>query len=70
VVAFVDVVGQKAVNDAHGHAAGDAVLRRVGHGIRRLHQSSGLSSRGGAELAPKTVNDALGTLVVCLALMG
>ena len=34
VVAYVDVVGLKAVNDGRGHAAGDALLQRVVHAIR------------------------------------
>ncbi len=29
VAAYVDVVGLKVVNDAHGHAAGDALLARI-----------------------------------------
>jgi diguanylate cyclase (GGDEF)-like protein len=33
VVASVDVVGLKAVNDVHGHAAGDRVLQ---HALRRI----------------------------------
>lgn len=33
-VAYVDVVGLKAVNDAHGHAAGDALLQRAVGAIR------------------------------------
>ena len=33
VVAYVDVVGLKAVNDVHGHAAGDRVLQ---HSVRRI----------------------------------
>ena len=34
VVAYVDVVGLKIVNDARGHTAGDALLQRVAHAIR------------------------------------
>lgn len=34
VVAYVDVVGLKRVNDAHGHAAGDALLVRIVGEIR------------------------------------
>lgn len=34
VLAFVDVDGLKQVNDSHGHAAGDAALRRIGQTLR------------------------------------
>lgn len=34
VVAYVDVIGLKAVNDARGHSAGDALLRRAVTSIR------------------------------------
>jgi diguanylate cyclase (GGDEF)-like protein/PAS domain S-box-containing protein len=34
-VAYVDLVGLKAVNDANGHSAGDALLRRAVWAIRR-----------------------------------
>jgi diguanylate cyclase (GGDEF)-like protein len=34
VVAYVDVVGLKAANDAHGHAAGDALLQRAVRAMR------------------------------------
>jgi diguanylate cyclase (GGDEF)-like protein len=33
-VAYVDVVGLKAVNDGHGHSAGDALLQRAVRAIR------------------------------------
>jgi diguanylate cyclase (GGDEF)-like protein len=35
VAAYIDVVGLKALNDAEGHAAGDALLRDVADGFRR-----------------------------------
>ncbi len=34
IVAYVDVVALKAVNDDRGHAAGDALLQRVVHEVR------------------------------------
>jgi diguanylate cyclase (GGDEF)-like protein len=34
VIAYIDVVGLKAVNDAHGHGAGDALLRHAASAIR------------------------------------
>jgi diguanylate cyclase (GGDEF)-like protein len=45
VIAYVDVVGLKAVNDADGHAAGDALLQRAVRGIRRHLRSYDLIVR-------------------------
>jgi diguanylate cyclase (GGDEF)-like protein len=33
LIAFLDVMNLKAVNDAHGHAAGDELLQAVGHAL-------------------------------------
>jgi diguanylate cyclase (GGDEF)-like protein len=63
VVVYVDVVGLKAVNDAHGHAAGDALLQRAVDGIRGHLRSYDLIVRiGGDEflcvMSGATVEDA------------
>jgi diguanylate cyclase (GGDEF)-like protein len=51
-VAVLDVDRFKAVNDAWGHAAGDAVLRAIADAIRPLVRAEGLCARiGGEELA-------------------
>lgn len=49
VVAYVDVVGLKAVNDANGHAAGDALLRRAVRAIREQLRSYDLIIRLGGD---------------------
>jgi diguanylate cyclase (GGDEF)-like protein len=49
VVAYVDVVGLKDVNDTHGHAAGDAILRRVVSEIRGHLRSYDLMIRLGGD---------------------
>jgi diguanylate cyclase (GGDEF)-like protein len=49
VVAYVDVVGLKAVNDEHGHAAGDALLQRVVREIRNRLRSYDLIIRLGGD---------------------
>ncbi len=49
VVAYVDIVGLKAVNDAHGHFAGDALLQRAVRGIRRRLRSYDLIVRVGGD---------------------
>ena len=51
-LAVLDVDRFKAVNDAWGHAAGDAVLRAIADAIRPLVRAEGLCARiGGEELA-------------------
>jgi len=63
VVAYIDVVGLKAVNDADGHAAGDALLQRAVDGIRGHLRSYDLIVRiGGDEflcvMSGATIEDA------------
>jgi diguanylate cyclase (GGDEF)-like protein len=48
-VAYVDVVGLKTVNDAYGHAAGDALLQRAVRGIRGHLRSYDLIVRVGGD---------------------
>ena len=49
VVAFVDVVGLKAVNDARGHAAGDALLNQVARSIMQHLRSYDVIVRFGGD---------------------
>jgi diguanylate cyclase (GGDEF)-like protein len=49
VVAYVDVVGLKAVNDRKGHTAGDAVLRRTVREVRGHMRSYDLMIRLGGD---------------------
>ncbi|MEO6857107.1 MAG: GGDEF domain-containing protein [Solirubrobacteraceae bacterium] len=63
VIAYVDVVGLKAVNDTHGHAAGDALLQRAVNAIRGHLRSYDLIVRiGGDEflavMSGATIKDA------------
>jgi diguanylate cyclase (GGDEF)-like protein len=52
VVLSLDVDGLKATNDAHGHAAGDALLRMVGHTLGLLVRGWDVMARvGGDEFA-------------------
>ena len=63
VIAYIDVVGLKAVNDTHGHAAGDALLQRAVNAIRGRLRSYDLIVRiGGDEflsvMSGATIEDA------------
>jgi len=49
VIAYVDVVGLKAVNDAHGHGAGDALLQHAVNTIRGHLRSYDLIVRIGGD---------------------
>jgi diguanylate cyclase (GGDEF)-like protein len=75
VVAYVDVVGLKAVNDAHGHAAGDALLQRAVDGIRNHLRSYDLIVRiGGDEflcvMSGATIDEAEHRFTVIQASLG
>jgi diguanylate cyclase (GGDEF)-like protein len=63
VVAYVDVVGLKAVNDVHGHAAGDRVLQHAVGSIRTHLRSYDLIVRVGGDeflcvMSGATIQDA------------
>ena len=49
LVAFADVDGFKAVNDEHGHAAGDAVLVEAGRRLRAVARPGDLVARLGGD---------------------
>jgi diguanylate cyclase (GGDEF)-like protein len=48
-VAFVDVVGLKAINDANGHNAGDSVLQAVGASLHAGLRSYDVAVRWGGD---------------------
>jgi diguanylate cyclase (GGDEF)-like protein len=56
-VVLLDIDDFKSVNDRHGHAAGDAVLRAVGGGLRASLRSGDVAARmGGDEFALLVLN--------------
>jgi diguanylate cyclase (GGDEF)-like protein len=59
VVALVDLVGFKAVNDTHGHDAGDHILTAVAVRLRGIAGPAGIAARlGGDEFALLTAGPA------------
>lgn len=55
---FIDLDGLKAINDTHGHPAGDAALRAIGRVLRETLRAADIIGRlGGDEFAVLAVRD-------------
>ena len=46
---MIDIDHFKAVNDAHGHAVGDEVLRQIARALKRIFRATDLIARWGGE---------------------
>jgi len=59
---LLDIDGLKEVNDAHGHRAGDGVIRSVATAIRRTLRATDFGARWGGDefaiVAPNTASEA------------
>jgi diguanylate cyclase (GGDEF)-like protein len=70
-VLFIDLDGFKSINDSRGHAAGDLVLREVGHRLRTTLRNSEFVARlGGDEFLavvediPRTAAEAMAERII------
>jgi len=57
-VLYIDLDGFKAVNDSHGHAAGDEILQRVADALRRVAGPDELVARIGGDEFVALLRDA------------